>query len=135
MIMRKWQIIQIILIAIMFGTSIADVWVENCTWDLVLEISYCTALLLVCVTMGIIGCIQQKELRRLAEEYVGHNYPWVNVTDKLPEDGEVVFIAFINEKGFSVNVATYKDGVFESYATKTPDYWMEVPQIQKEDQL
>ena len=30
MIMRKWQIIQIILIAIMFATSIADVWVENC---------------------------------------------------------------------------------------------------------
>ena len=132
MIMRKWQIIQIILIAIMFATSIADVWVENCTWDLVLDISYCTALLLVCVTVGIIGCIQQKELRKLSYEYVGHNYPWVSVTDKLPEDGQVVFIAYINEKGFSVNVATYKDGVFESYTTKTPDYWMEVPQIQNE---
>ena len=133
--MRKWQIIQIFLIAIMFATSIADVWVENCTWDLVLEISYCTALLLVCVTMGIIGYIQQKELRRLAEEYVGHNYPWVSVTDKLPEDGQVVFIAYINETGFSVNVATYKDGEFKSYTTKTPDYWMKVPQIQKEEQL
>ena len=130
--MRKWQIIQIVLIAIMFATSIADVWVENCIWDLVLEISYCTALLLVCVIMGIIGCIQQKEHRRLADEYVGHNYPWVNVTDRRPEDGQVVFIAFIDEKGFSVNVAIYKDGVFESYSTRTPDYWMEVPQIQNE---
>jgi hypothetical protein len=130
--MKKWQIIQIILVAIMFGTSIADLWVENCTWDLVLEISYCTALLLVCIIMGVIGCIQQKELRRLADEYVGHNYPWVSPTDKLPEDGQVVFIAFTHEKGFSVNVSTYKDGVFESYTTKTPDYWMEVPQIQNE---
>lgn len=132
MIMRKWQIIQIILVAIMFGTSIADVWVDDGTWDLVLEISYCTALLLVCVTIGIIGCIQKKELRRLVDEYVGHNPSWVNVTDRRPEDGQVVFIAFINEKGFSVNVATYKDGVFESCTTKTPDYWMEVPQIQNE---
>lgn len=132
MIMRKWQIIQIILVAIMFGTCIAEVWVDDGTWDLVLEISYCTALLLVCVTMGIIGYIQKKELRRLVDEYVGHNCSWVNVTDKLPEDGQVVFIAFINEKGFSVNVAIYKDGVFESYTTKTPDYWMEVPEIQNE---
>lgn len=130
--MKKWQIIQIIFVAIMFATSIADVWVDDSTWELVLEISYCTALLLVCVIMGIIGCIQQKNLRRLADEYVSHNFPWVNVTDRLPEDGEVVFIAFINEKGFSVNVATYKDGVFESYTTKTPDYWMEVPEIQNE---
>ena len=130
--MKKWQIIQIILVAIMIGISIADVWVNDSTWDFVLDISYCTALLLVCVIMVIIGCIQQKELRRLAYEYVGHNYPWVNVTDRRPEDGEVVFIAFINEKGFSVNVATYKDGAFESYTTKTPDYWMEVPQIQNE---
>ena len=134
MIMKKWQIIQIILVAIMFATSIADVCVDDSTWELVLEISYCTALLLVCVIMGIIGCIQQKELRRMADEYVGHNFPWVNVTDRRPEDGEVVFIAFINEKGFSVNVATYKDGVFESYTTKTPDYWMEVPQIQNKEQ-
>ena len=131
--MRKWQIIQIILIAIMFGTCIADVWVDDSTWDLVLDIYYCTALLLVCVTMGIIGCIQQKELRRLADEYVSHNYPWVNVTDRRPEDGQVVFIAFIDEKGFSVNVATYQDGEFKSYTTKTPDYWMEVPQIQNEE--
>ena len=134
MIMRKWQIIQIILIAIMFGTCIAEVCVDDGTWDLVLEISYCTALLLVCVTFGIIGCIQRKELRRMADEYVSHNYPWVNVTDRRPEDGQVVFIAFIDEKGFSVNVAIYKDGVFESYSTRTPDYWMEVPQIQKEEQ-
>ena len=132
--MKKWKIIQIILVAIMFGTSIADVWVDDSTWDLVLEISYCTALLLVCGTVGIIGCIQQKELRRLADEYVSHNYPWVNVTDRLPEDGQVVFIAFRDEKGFSVNVAVYKDGAFVSYTTKTPDYWMEVPQIQKEEQ-
>ena len=132
--MRKWQIIQIILIAIMFTTSIADVWVDDGTWDLVLEISYCTALLLVCVKIGIIGRIQKKELRRLADEYVGHNYPWVNVTDRRPEDGQVVFIALIDEKGFSVNVAVYKDGVFVSYSTRTPDYWMEVPQIQKEEQ-
>ena len=54
------------MIAIMFATSIADVWVDDSTWELVLEISYCTALLLVCVIMGIIGCIQQKNLRRLA---------------------------------------------------------------------
>ena len=100
--MKKWQIIQIIFVAIMFATSIAGVWVDDSTWELVLEISYCTALLLVCVIMGIICCIQQKELN-------------------------------INEKGFSVNVATYKDGVFESYTTKTPDYWMEVPQIQNEE--
>ena len=134
MIMRKWQIIQIIFIAIMFATTIADVWVDDSTWELVLEISYCTALLLVCIIMIVISCIQQKELRRLAYEYVGHNYPWVNVTDRRPEDGQVVFIAFIDEKGFSVNVAIYKDGVFESYSTRTPDYWMEVPQIQKEEQ-
>lgn len=133
MIMRKWQIIQIIMIAIMFATSIADVLVDDGTWELVLQISYCTALLLVCIIMGIIGYIQQKELRRMTDEYVGHNYPWVNVTDRLPEDGEVVFIAFINEKGFSVNVATYKDGEFKSYTTKTHDYWMEVPQIQNEE--
>ena len=134
--MRKWQIIQIILIAIMFATSIADVWVDNCTWDLVLEISYCTALLLICIIMGVIYCIQKKELRRLVDEYVGHNCSWVNVTDRRPEDGQVVFffIAYINKTGFSVNVATYKDGEFKSYTTKTPDYWMEVPQIQKEEQ-
>ena len=133
--MRKWQIIQIIFIAIMFATTIADVWVDDGNWELALQISYCTALLLVCIIMGIIGCIQQKELRRLTDEYVSRNYPWVNVTDKLPEDGQVVFIAYINKTGFSVNVATYKDGVFESYSTKTPDYWMEVPQIQNEEQL
>ena len=132
--MRKWQIIQIILVAIMFATSIAVVWVENRTWDLVLEISYCTALLLVCIIMGVICCIQQKELRRMKDEYTSRNYPWVNVTDRLPEDGQVVFIAYINKTVFSVNVATYQDGEFKSYTTKTPDYWMEVPQIQKEEQ-
>ena len=132
--MRKWQIIQIILVAIMFATSIADVWVENRTWDLVLEISYCIALLLVCIIMGVICCIQQKELRRMKDEYTSRNYPWVNVTDRLPEDGQVVFIAYINKTVFSVNVATYQDGEFKSYTTKTPDYWMEVPQIQKEEQ-
>lgn len=133
MIMRKWQIIQIIFIAIMFATSIADVWVDDGNWELALQISYCTALLLVCIIMGIIGCIQQKELRRLTDEYVSRNYPWVNVTDRRPEDGQVVFIAYINKTGFSVNVATYQDGAFKSYTTKTPDYWMEVPQIQNEE--
>lgn len=58
-------------------------------------------------------------------------YPWIKVDHRLPGEGQVVFIAFRDKTGFGVNVATYENGVFNSYSTDKPDYWMPVPQLPK----
>ena len=58
-------------------------------------------------------------------------YPWINVDHRLPGEGQVVFIAVRDKTGFGVNVATYEKGVFNSYSTDTPDYWMPVPALKE----
>lgn len=58
-------------------------------------------------------------------------YPWIKVNHRLPGEGQVVFIAVRDKTGFGVNVATYENGVFNSYSTDRPDYWMPVPQLPK----
>lgn len=59
-------------------------------------------------------------------------YPWIKVDHRLPGEGQVVFIAVRDKTGFGVNVATYEKGVFNSYSTDTPDYWMPVPALKEE---
>ena len=58
-------------------------------------------------------------------------YPWIKVDHRLPGEGKVVFIAVRDKTGFGVNVATYEKGVFNSYSTDTPDYWMPVPALRE----
>ena len=58
-------------------------------------------------------------------------YPWIKVDHRLPGEGQVVFIAVCNKTGYGVNVATYEKGVFNSYSTDTPDYWMPVPALKE----
>lgn len=58
-------------------------------------------------------------------------YPWIKVDHRLPGEGQVVFIAVLGEKGYGVNVATYEKGVFNSYSTDKPDYWMPVPALKE----
>lgn len=58
-------------------------------------------------------------------------YPWIKVDHRLPGEGQVVFIAVRDKTGFGVNVATYEKGVFNSYSTDTPDYWMPVPALKE----
>lgn len=59
-------------------------------------------------------------------------YPWIKVDHRLPGEGQVVFIAVRDETGYGVNVATYENGVFNSYSTDKPDYWMPVPALKEE---
>ena len=61
-----------------------------------------------------------------------YKHQWVRTEDELPKDGQVVFICLINKVEdkvayISVNVATYKDGVFHSYNDEIPTLWMEIP--------
>lgn len=58
-------------------------------------------------------------------------YPWIKVDHRLPGEGQVVFIAVCDKTGYGVNVATYEKGVFNSYSTDTPDYWMPVPALKE----
>lgn len=58
-------------------------------------------------------------------------YPWIKVDHRLPGEGQVVFIAVRDKTGFGVNVATFEKGVFNSYSTDTPDYWMPVPALKE----
>lgn len=59
-------------------------------------------------------------------------YPWIKVDHRLPGEGQVVFIAVRDKTGYGVNVATYEKGVFNSYSTDKPDYWMPVPALKEE---
>ena len=58
-------------------------------------------------------------------------YPWIKVDHRLPSEGQVVFIAVRDKTGFGVNVATYENGVFNSFSTDKPDYWMPVPALKE----
>lgn len=58
-------------------------------------------------------------------------YQWIKVDHRLPGEGQVVFIAVRDETGYGVNVATFEKGVFNSYSTDTPDYWMPVPALKE----
>ena len=58
-------------------------------------------------------------------------YPWIKVDHRLPGEGQVLFIAVRDKTGYGVNVATYENGVFNSYSTDTPDYWMPVPALKE----
>lgn len=58
-------------------------------------------------------------------------YQWIKVDQRLPGEGQVVFIAVRDKTGYGVNVATYEKGVFNSYSTDTPDYWLPVPSLKE----
>ena len=58
-------------------------------------------------------------------------YPWIKVDHRLPGEGQVVVIAVRDETGYGVNVATFAKGVFNSYSTDKPDYWMPVPALKE----
>lgn len=64
-------------------------------------------------------------------EFHSRLLPWISADKALPKEGEVVYIAFRDKTGFGVNVATFENGVFNSYSTNKPDYWMHVPVLPK----
>ena len=69
------------------------------------------------------------------EAKIAKSLLWVDTKEYLPQNGQVVLCAYnVEEKednriSFGVNIATYKDGIFYSANTNTPDYWMEIPPI------
>ena len=88
----------------------------------------------------IMGKKQTKEFEKLSKEAImtydtlefhSRLLPWISVDKDLPKEGEFVYIAFREKTGFGVNVATFENGVFNSYSTIKPDYWMHVPVLPK----
>ena len=91
--MKKWYIFLQMSNAVMIGSILAPIWIDEYYWFQLL--------------------------------------PWISADKALPKEGEVVYIAFRDKTGFGVNVATFENGVFNSYSTNKPDYWMHVPVLPK----
>lgn len=137
--MKKWYIFLQMANAIMIGSILAPIWIDEYYW-FYMDLLHIIALLLFVIFFYIIGKKQTKQLERLSKEamltyktYEFHSrlLPWISVDTDLPKEGEVVYIAFRDKTGFGVNVATFENGVFYSYSTDKPDYWMPVPQLPK----
>lgn len=137
--MKKWYIIMAVAFVIMLGSTFAKLFVDQ-EWWLLLEFLYAVGLAGIIICFWIVGRKQSKELdqqckdiERTFDKFL-ENYrrlPWISVDYRLPDEGEVVFIAFRDKTGFGVNVATFEKGVFNSYSTNKPDYWMHVPVLPK----
>ena len=142
--MKKWYIFLFMSNAVMIGSILAPIWLDEFWW-FYMDLLFIVALLLFVIFFYIIGKKQTKQLERLSKEamltyktYEFHSrlLPWISVDKDLPKEGEVVYIAFRNKTGYGVNVATYENGVFNSYGTDKPEYWMHVPVLPKvEDEV
>ena len=142
--MKKWYIFLQMANAIMIGSILAPIWIDEYYW-FYMDLLHIIALLLFVIFFYIIGKKQNKQLERLSKEamityktYEFHSrlLPWISVNKDLPKEGEVVYIAFRDKTGFGVNVATFENGAFNSYSTNKPDYWMRVPVLPKvEDEV
>ncbi len=137
--MKKWYIFLQMTNAIMIGSILAPIWIDEYYW-FYMDLLHIIALLLFVILFYIIGKKQTKEFERLSKEAImtyntlefnSRLLPWISVDKDLPKEGEVVYIAFRDKTGFGVNVATFENGVFNSYSTNKPDYWMHVQYCQK----
>lgn len=137
--MKKWYIFLQMTNAVMIGSILAPIWIDEYYW-FYMDLLHIVALLLFVLFFYIIGNKQTKQLERLSKEamftYKTYEFhcrllPWISVDKDLPKEGEVVYIAFREKTGFGVNVATFENGVFNSYSTIKPDYWMHVPVLPK----
>ena len=130
--------------AVMIGSILAPIWLDEFWW-FYMDLLYIVALLLFVLSFCILSKKQTKEFERLSKEAIityktlefhSRLLPWISVDKDLPKEGEVVYIAFRDKTGFGVNVATFENGVFNSYSTIKPDYWMHVPVLPKvEDEV
>lgn len=137
--MKKWYIIMTVSFVIMLGSMVAKLFIDQ-EWWLLLELLYAVGLAGIVICFWIVSRKQSKELdqqckdiERTFDKFL-ENYrliPWVSVDYRLPNEGEIVFIAFRDKTGYGVNVATYENGVFNSYSTDKPDYWTPVPVLPK----
>ena len=142
--MKKWYIFLHMSNAVMIGSILAPIWLDEFWW-FYMDLLYIVALLLFVLSFCILSKKQTKEFERLSKEAIityktlefhSRLLPWISVDKDLPKEGEVVYIAFRDKTGFGVNVATFENGVFNSYSTIKPDYWMHVPVLPKvEDEV
>lgn len=137
--MKKWYIFLHMSNAVMIGSILAPIWLDEFWW-FYMDLLHIVALLLFVIFFYIIGNKQTKELERLSKEVImtydtlefhSRLLPWISADKALPKEGEVVYIAFRDKTGFGVNVATFENGVFNSYSTNKPDYCMHVPVLPK----
>lgn len=137
--MKKWYIFLFMSNAVMIGSILAPIWLDEFWW-FYMDLLFIVALLLFVLSFCILSKKQTKEFERLSKEAIityktlEFHYrllPWISVEKDLPKEGEVVYIAFRDKTGFGVNVATFENGVFNSYSTIKPDYWMHVPVLPK----
>lgn len=142
--MKKWYIFLQMSNAVMIGSILAPIWLDEFWW-FYMDLLFIVALLLFVLSFCILSKKQTKEFERLSKEAIityktfefhSRLLPWISVDKDLPKEGEVVYIAFRDKTGFGVNVATFENGVFNSYSTIKPDYWMHVPVLPKvEDEV
>ena len=137
--MKKWYIFLFMSNAVMIGSILAPIWLDEFWW-FYMDLLFIVALLLFVLSFCILSKKQTKEFERLSKEaiityktfeFYSRLLPWISVDKDLPKEGEVVYIAFRDKTGFGVNVATFENGVFNSYSTNKPDYWMHVPVLPK----
>lgn len=137
--MKKWYIFLHMSNAVIIGSILAPIWLDEFWW-FYMELLHIAALLLFVLSFCILSKKQTKEFERLSKEAIityktfefhSRLLPWISVDKDLPKEGEVVYIAFRNKTGLGVNVATFENGVFNSYSTNKPDYWMHVPVLPK----
>lgn len=137
--MKKWYIFLFISNAVMIGSTLAPIWVDEFWW-FYMDLLFIVSLLLFVLSFCILSKKQTKEFERLSKEAIityktfefhSRLLPWISVDKDLPKEGEVVYIALRDKTGFGVNVATFENGVFNSYSTIKPDYWMHVPVLPK----
>lgn len=137
--MKKWYIFLFISNAVMIGSTLAPIWVDEFWW-FYMDLLFIVSLLLFVLSFCILSKKQTKEFERLSKEAImtyntlefhSRLLPWISADKALPKEGEVVYIAFRDKTGFGVNVATFENGVFNSYSTIKPDYWMHVPVLPK----
>lgn len=137
--MKKWYIFLQMSNAVMIGSILAPIWLDEFWW-FYMDLLHIVALLLFVLSFCILSKKQTKEFERLSKEAIityktfefhSRLLPWISVDTDLPKEGEVVYIAFRDKTGFGVNVATFENGVFNSYSTNKPAYWMHVPVLPK----
>ena len=137
--MKKWYIFLQMSNAVMIGSILAPIWLDEFWW-FYMDLLLIVALLLFVLSFCILSKKQTKYFERLSKEAIityktlefhSRLLPWISVDKDLPKEGEVVYIAFRDKTGFGVNVATFENGVFNSYSTIKPDYWMHVPVVPK----